>query len=303
MQHALGSRPKYRAHHSYKPARRAGRWPARPGTPWAGRAARPALPAARDRFVAVARLRAIHEVAIIGVAVFLYFFVRGLMDGQEARAFANADRVIDAERTLGFFWEPTFQEWALRWDWLGTMANWIYIWGHWPVIVGTLVWLLVKHRSQYSVYRNALLTSGAIGLVFFVLFPLAPPRFMVEWGFVDTVTLHSNSYRVLQPPSLVNQYAAMPSLHAGWDLLMGIAIAAHASRRALKAIGFVLPVLMVLAIVLTANHYFLDAVVGSGVALVGLAAAHRLAAVRRGRAASAPARSVGRGPVVLSPGD
>ena len=261
------------------------------------------LPAPLARTLAVARLRAVRETGIIAIGVFLYFFVRGLMDGQEARAFVNADRLIEFERSLGFFWEPHFQEWALRYDWIGTLANWVYIWGHWPVIIGTLVWLLVKHRDQYTVYRNALLISGGIGLFFFVLYPMAPPRFMVDWGFVDTVTLHSNSYRVMQPPSLVNQYAAMPSLHAGWDLLMGIAIAAHASRRTLRAVGYVLPVLMVLAIVLTANHYFLDAVVGSAVALVGLVAAQRLQRLRASESRPAPARSSARRQVALGVGD
>jgi hypothetical protein len=302
MQRAIERRPRTagnRFHQTDNLTRHAARPPMRA----AGRSASATLPSPLVRLLAVARLRAFQETAIIAIGAFLYFFVRGLMDGQEARAFANADRVIDVERSLGFFWEPNFQEWALRYDWIGTLANWVYIWGHWPVIVGTLVWLLVKHRDHYSVYRNALLISGSIGLVFFVLFPLAPPRFMVDWGFVDTVTLHSNSYRVMQPPSLVNQYAAMPSLHAGWDLLMGIAIAAHASRRGIRAIGYVLPVLMVLAIVLTANHYFMDAVVGSAVALVGLVAARRLQHLRRATARTAPARPPVRRQVALGVGD
>ena len=266
-------------------------------------AKRATLPAPVVRILAVTRLRAVQETAVIAIGVFLYFFVRGLMDGQEARAFTNADRLIDFERSLGFFWEPTLQEWALRYEWIGTLANWVYIWGHWPVIISTLVWLLVKHGDQYTVYRNALLISGGIGIFFFVLYPMAPPRFMVDWGFVDTVTLHSNSYRVLQPPSLVNQYAAMPSLHAGWDLLMGIAIAAHASRRALKAVGYLLPVLMVLAIVLTANHYFMDAVVGSAVALVGLVAAQQLHRLRRPETRTAPAQSSARRQIAVGVGD
>ena len=297
MQHALGSRPRYRSRQiqNLNPTRRR-----------LAATGRPVLTAPVARAAALSRLRAVREVAIIGLAVFLYFFVRGLMHGQEHRAYANAGRLIDVERTLGFFWEPSLQEWALRFGWLGTLANWMYIWGHWPVIVATLVWLLVKHGDRYPVYRNALLISGSIGLVVFTLFPMAPPRFMVDWGFIDTVTLHSNSYRVMQPPSLVNQYAAMPSLHAGWDLLMGIAIVSHASRRAVRAIGFVLPVLMYLAIVLTANHYFMDGVVGATVALVGLAAARWLHAWRgatQGVDTSRPARSLGRGQVVPSPGD
>jgi hypothetical protein len=98
---------------------------------------------------------------------------------------------------------------------------------------------------------------------------MAPPRFIDAYGFVDTITLHSSSYRVLQPPSLVNQYAAMPSLHCGWDLLIGIAIARHAPPR-LRWIGCVLPVAMVSAVVLTANHYILDAVAGMALVVASL---------------------------------
>ena len=222
-------------------------------------------------------LRAATEVLIVGLATLLYFAVRGLVDGREADAFANARWLVDLERALGIFWEPQLQHWALETGPVRTIANWVYIWGHWPVIAATLVWLLTRHRDAYGVYRNALLLSGAIGLVVFTLFPMAPPRFMGDLGFVDTITLHSNSYRVLQPPSLVNQYAAMPSLHVGWDLLMGIAILNHARGR-LRLIGLVLPVAMVLSVVLTANHYLLDGVVGAAIVLVALwlvRAAHR----------------------------
>ena len=216
--------------------------------------------------------RALIEIAIIAAAVVCYFLVRGLVDGREGEAFDHARSLIGFERNLGIFIEPTVQGWALDLPALGTVANWIYIWGHWPVIVATLVWLLVKHRETYPTYRNALLISGGIGLIIFTLFPMAPPRFMTDWGFIDTVTLHSKAYRVLQPPSMVNQYAAMPSLHCGWDLLIGIAIARHASGR-LRWIGYVLPVLMVAAVVLTANHYLLDAVVGDALVLASLAIA------------------------------
>lgn len=220
-------------------------------------------------------LRCAREVAIIVVAVLLYFMVRGFVDGREAEAFGKADQLINIERVLGVFWEPHLQAWALEWAPLATLANWIYIWGHWPVIAATLTWLVVAHRDRYPVYRNALLISGAVGLVIFTAFPMAPPRFMVDWGFVDTVTLHSQAYRVLQPPSLVNQYAAMPSLHCGWDLLMGIAIVRHAPRR-WRWIGLLLPIAMYFAVVLTANHYFLDGLVGGAIVLVALAVAGML---------------------------
>ena len=85
---------------------------------------------------------------------------------------------------------------------------------------------------------------------------------------VDTVTEQSEAYRVLQPPAFVNQYAAMPSLHSGWDLLMGMAIVSAASTLALRVVGFAMPVLMAFAVVATANHYIVDVVAGVALALV-----------------------------------
>src|SRR6185312_9767346 len=114
----------------------------------------------------------------------------------------------------------------------------------------------------YFRLRNAMLISGAIGLVIFTLFPLAPPR-LAELGLVDTVTRSSDAYRVLQPTMFTNQYAAMPSLHVGWDLLVGLAILAAARGPLLRAFGAVMPVLMVAAVVLTANHYIVDAIAGA----------------------------------------
>lgn len=247
MQHAIGSRPFHSHHHSFRPRRN----------------------------LSLATMRGAAEVLTIAVAVLLYFLVRGLVDGREAEAVVNAGQLIDLQRSLGFFWEPRFQAWALEWGPLSTLANWVYIWGHWPVIATTLTWLLVAHRDRYPVYRNTLLISGAVGLVIFTIFPMAPPRFMVDWGFVDTVTLHSQAYRVLQPPSLVNQYAAMPSLHCGWDLLMGIAIFRYAPRR-WRWIGVILPIAMFFAVVLTANHYFSDGAVGGAIVLVALSIAESL---------------------------
>jgi hypothetical protein len=95
----------------------------------------------------------------------------------------------------------------------------------------------------------------------------------MDAGLVDTVTQRSNSYRVLQPPAFVNQYAALPSLHVGWDLLMGIAVMTAATGVTLRVVGALMPLAMVAAVVLTANHYLLDVIAGAAVALTGLALA------------------------------
>jgi hypothetical protein len=227
------------------------------------------------------RLNAAREVVTIGSFIFFYFFVRGLMDSKAGEAIAHARDLVRFERNIGIFHEVQIQGWALGHDWLVDTVNSIYIYGHWPVVISTLVWLLVWHRPYFPVFRTALLVSGAIGLVVFVTFPMAPPRFLPELGFIDTVTLHTEAYRVLQPPAFTNQYAAMPSLHVGWNLLMGIAIFTLTSKWYWKAFAVLMPLTMYAATILTANHYLLDGIVGSLVALVGLAVAWRISAPAR----------------------
>jgi len=151
---------------------------------------------------------------------------------------------------------------------LQTFANWIYVWGHWPVIIVTMLWLAWRHRVEFLRLRDAMMVSGALGLVVFMSYPVTPPR-LAGLGLADTVTEQSEAYRVLQPPAFVNQYAAMPSLHSGWDLLVGMAIISAASTLALKVVGFAMPVLMAFAVVATANHYIVDVVAGVALALVG----------------------------------
>lgn len=215
------------------------------------------------------------EGALVLLAVFTYFAVRELTEGSVRRAEANADLVIRLERALDLYWEPGLQAAVLPHHALVTLVNWIYIWGHWPFIALVAVWLFLRHGEAYRRYRNAFIVSGAMGLVIFAAFPVAPPR-LADAGVVDTVTAYSHAYRVLQPPSLVNQYAAMPSLHLGWDLLIGMALFRCSRALWARAAGLLAPAAMFAAIVLTANHYILDGVAGAAVALAGYAVASRL---------------------------
>ncbi len=228
---------------------------------------------------------ALREVGFIFIAALSYSLVRGLTDNRVDAAFSNAERVISWETSIGAFAEPGLQESFLAYDAGPHVANAIYIWGYWPVLAGTLIWLIVRHQAAYPLYRNALLVSGALSLVIFALFPLAPPRFLPEHGFVDTVAQHSSGYREVTASALVNEYAAMPSLHFGWMLLVGIAWVAVSRHAALRIAGAVVPALMFAAIVLTGNHYILDGLVGGAVVLAGLVGAHMLRRVQgRGHA-------------------
>ncbi len=215
------------------------------------------------------------QTLLVACAVALYFQVRGLTEGAASTAIANGHDILDFEQAIGIAIERSLQARVVDSQLLTTLANWIYIWLHWPVIIATLVWLHERHRPRYLVIRNAMFVSGAVGLVIFVLYPVAPPR-LLDAGFIDTVTDLSTSYRVLQPPSLVNKYAAMPSLHVGWNLLVGITLWRASRRWSIRAVAIAGPTLMSVSVVATANHYLIDGIVGSVVALLGLLVAEHL---------------------------
>jgi len=215
------------------------------------------------------------QIAFVGAAVLLYFLVRGLTQGNVDDAVDNGLELLRFERRLGVAWEAWAQDLILGRPLLVDLANWIYIWGHWPVIAATLIWLHHAHRRHYLLLRNAMFLSGAVGLVIFASYAVAPPR-LLDVGLADTVTLHSTSYRILQPPALVNKYAAMPSLHVGWNLLVGITLFQVARRWPLRAFAVASPLLMAVAVVVTANHYVLDGVAGAALSLAGLWASYRV---------------------------
>jgi hypothetical protein len=231
--------------------------------------------AAMRRIGAITRSFGFREVLLVVTGYIVYFLVRGQTQGSYGEAAANSHRIVDLEKAGGFFWEPAIQRHVVDHQWIVDMANGMYIWGHWPLIASVAVWLLWTRRETFTLYRTAFFISGAIGVAIFMAFPVAPPR-LADIGLVDTVTEHSNAYRVLQPSALTNQYAAVPSLHFGWDLLIGIALVTNARWLAVRVLGAVVPVLMFAAIVLTANHYIFDAIVGGAVALTGLGAAYAL---------------------------
>jgi hypothetical protein len=218
------------------------------------------------------------ELLFVVPAYVLYQFVRGAVHGKAGDAFDNASRVIRIEQRLGIFHEASLQQLILPKAWIVDFFNYLYIWGHLPVIIAVALWLYIHHRPNYALFRNAFLISGLIALIGFTTMPLAPPRFMPEFGFTDTI-INAQSYYAFQNPKIVNQYAAMPSLHFGWDLLIAIAIGYNARGPWLRVFAVFMPFVMLGGIVLTANHYFLDAAAGALVAVTGLGIA---AMLRRG---------------------
>lgn len=230
----------------------------------------PVLERAARRAAAVA-----WQVVLVTVAALVYFGVRGHTEGSVPEAFGNAHTVERIEEALGIAWGHAFQAAVIGSETLVTAANWVYVYGHWPVIAAAAVLLYAFRRERYVLLRNAMFISGLCGFAFFAFFPVAPPR-LVDPSLVDTVTLYSEGYRTLQPPSLTNQFAAMPSLHAGWNLLVGIVVFGATANLLLRALAVAMPAAMLFAVVATANHYVLDVVVGVLLVLAGLAVAVRM---------------------------
>ena len=178
----------------------------------------------RVRFSRQEILRFAAEVAFLFAAMVVYFLIRGGLPVRPEEAFDRANQVIRLEDRLGIFVEPRWQESILDSVTLMKIANWVYVWGHLPVLIGGAVWLYLRNRDRYRVYRNALLISAFVALFGYGLFPVAPPRLLPEWGFVDTMARLARQNYDMQPGFFVNHYAAVPSLHFGWALLIGIAL-------------------------------------------------------------------------------
>ena len=209
------------------------------------------------------------QAMLVGCALLAYLGVRFFTQGDVASAHRNARRLLEFEQAIGLDLERGVQ--ALFADDHGviTLANWIYVWGYWPVLVGSLVYLGLRHRQEYFGLRNAMFISGAIGLVIFATYAVAPPR-LFSIHYIDTVAQHSALYGVIHPPSLANKYAAVPSFHFGWILLVGIAIFRVSKIPAVRYAAIAMPAAMAFSVVVTANHWILDIVAGGLVSLAGL---------------------------------
>ena len=199
-----------------------------------------------------------------------YLALRNLSMGSPDEAFANASAVVDLERAAGIFHEVAVQNTLSVAFGLERFFDVYYMVGFGPVIAGMLVWLGLRHRDAYRELRTVLLFSIAIASLSYLLLPTAPPRLVEGLGIADTVGLaghDSGSFAGIK----FNPYAAMPSMHVGWSLLVGLIGFRVARRPAVRALFVLHPVIMAITVTATGNHYFLDSIVGVLVALTAFA--------------------------------
>jgi len=212
----------------------------------------------------------LREVALILCVYGTYWLTRGSLPDRVVTAVQNAWDIVDLERYLGFFWEPHIQSWFLKSSFWVDAANAVYTYFYYPVLIIFAIWAYNRHRKQYSMARNVFLVSAGIGFICFALYPLAPPRMLLSFGFVDTMAQYGSvDYSASFFRTFSNPYAAMPSLHFGWILLVGISTFLIAKTIWLKVVGVLVPLCMLIATVATGNHFIIDLIAGAIV--IGLA--------------------------------
>ena len=179
-------------------------------------------------------------------------------------AFAHADQILGIERALGVDVELWMNQGLLQVPWLARAANVFYATAHFAVTLATVVWVYRSRPHDYRWLRTGIMVGTGVALLGYWLYPLAPPRFLGGEGFVDPVTALGTLglYAGDASATFTNQYAAMPSMHAGWALWCGFVLVRLATRRWVKVLGALYPLTTVLVILGTANHYVLDAVAG-----------------------------------------
>lgn len=220
------------------------------------------------------------ELALVAFGFLLYFLVRGAVVDRTSDAFAHAHWVVNLQYSLHIFIEPDVQHWVLQHDFVRRGLNFVYFWMDFPLIVVVGLVLFWKRRNAYTLTRDSMLISGGIALVVYWSFPVAPPRFLTEWGFVDTLEVYDNlSYQAQSLQPFVNPFAAVPSLHVGWAALLAVGVFVATKHPLLRAAAVGVFVLQSIAVVGTANHYIFDGVIGlvvCGVALGLTLALHRV---------------------------
>lgn len=215
-------------------------------------------------------LDVLREVAQVLLAFLLYNVGRVLATEDPARADANAHDVLDVQRWLRLPAEASLQTWALGHEWLVDLANRYYVSVHFPLTIAVLAWLYRYRRLAYTRAKRALLLATGVALVFHVLVPVTPPRLLPSLGMVDTG--HAGGLSIYQAPvlgSMSNEYAAMPSLHVGWALLLAVVLVG-ACRTPWRWLWFLHPLATLFVVVGTANHYWLDGLAGSVLVLAAL---------------------------------
>jgi membrane-associated phospholipid phosphatase len=192
-----------------------------------------------------------------------YQVARGVADRDPAKAFENGWAVIDLEERLTGLGELTLQGWTRSSAFLETLVSWTYWNSEFTVMGLALLWVYLRRNEAFTRFRNTILIANVLGLIGYVLLPVAPPRMFSSIGFEDTLSQFGGLNHGSGLVELAsNPYAAMPSLHAADALIVGIVLASVVRRPIWKALWLIWPLWVWFAVMATGNHFWLDVLAG-----------------------------------------
>jgi len=229
----------------------------------------------------------VEVIAILGFYG-VYSAIRNANGSHPLHAFHDAQHIMRLEHHLGIFHEATIQSWALHCKPLIITANYMYGSLHFMVTIWVAVWLFRKYSDDYPRYRNTLAVTTFLALIGFTFFPLMPPRLLHEAGlhigFVDTLDKYPTFWSFDSGPAakISNQYAAMPSVHIAWSTWCALALVPRMKTIPRKILAASYPVITLIVIVITANHYVIDAAGGLLILSIGWVIANRFTKAGRG---------------------
>jgi PAP2 superfamily len=216
----------------------------------------------------------IRQILLFVAALLLYDLVRGLVSGGNAyKPFSDAMRIIDVERTLHVFIEPSVQAWAINKHWLMDGLDWIYLNGHFVVTLLVLAFIYARRNQSFYFVRNMFMIAMGLALIGYWLYPTAPPRLMPEWGFTDAISQFVTGG--------TGSIAAVPSMHVCFAVMIGGSMCRLTRWRPGKVLWALYPLLITFVVVATANHFLTDVFLGALTAGASALLAQRLLARAR----------------------
>jgi hypothetical protein len=214
------------------------------------------------------------QLVLFAVADLLYEISRTLAKCDLAVAFVHARDVVSVEKSIGIFTELDVQHWALARPWVLDVANITYFHAHFAVTTCFMFWLYLRRNHHYYFVRNIVFSAMALALIGYVLFPTAPPRMLTDLGFIDTLEKTADvNFNTGAVSLLSNPFAAVPSVHTCFSLIIGTSCFFLVRRPAIRLLWLLYPCLIVFSIVATGNHFWLDAILGALLAGVALGVA------------------------------
>jgi hypothetical protein len=210
------------------------------------------------------------EIAIIALGYWLYTMGRNAVPEQASIALRHGRSIQHLQDILHLNFELSLNHFVAAHEWLAQIMDYYYASLHFVVTIGVMVWLFTKRPHVYRGARTILVTTTLLGLAGFYLYPLAPPRLLPQYSYIDTLA-RFHTWGSLADPKVAehsNQFAAMPSLHIAWALWCGITIFYCSWRLSVRIAALCYPVGTLLVIIGTANHFIIDAVFGAVVVAV-----------------------------------